>query len=181
MLPQEPAVGGIVTTYAAANDYCKIFEEEMHSLYLLAFLLTADRDKAERCFVAGLEECVDRIGACSEGPRSWARRSIVQRAIRMVRPAPEEGANEFFVSAGRASSGTSNPFEVIVSLCAFERFVFVMSVLEGKSDEDCQSLLRCSRQEIVMARKAALSLLVAANSGYAQSHEAIHIWPGLLN
>jgi hypothetical protein len=181
MLRQEPAVNEIVTTYTAASDYCKIFEEEMHSLYLLAFLLTADKDKAERCFVGGLEECVERIGACLEGPRSWARRSIVKRAIGMVRPVPEEGASEFFVSAGRASSGTSNPFEVIVSLCAFERFVFVMSILERKSDEDCQSLLKCSRQDIVMARKAALRLLVEGNAGYGQSYEAINIWPGLLN
>lgn len=39
------------------------------------------------------------------------------------------------------------------SLRAFERFVCIMSVFEALSDEDCQSLLRCSRQEIVMAEK----------------------------
>jgi hypothetical protein len=181
MFAQISAVNKQVATYVAATDYCKIFDEDMHSLYLLAFLLTADEDKAEKCFVGGLEACVEEVGVCLEDPRSSARRSIAKHAIQMISPAPVEGANDFFVSSMTASWGTRDPFAVIVSLCAFERFVFVMSILEGQSDEDCQSLLRCSRHDVVMARKGALRLLVATNSAQGFAQEAAYIWPGLLN
>jgi hypothetical protein len=33
--------------YATAEDFCKLFAEEMTSLYLLVFLLTASHEKAE--------------------------------------------------------------------------------------------------------------------------------------
>jgi hypothetical protein len=35
------------TTYATSTDCWNILTDEMHSLYLLSFLLTADLDKAE--------------------------------------------------------------------------------------------------------------------------------------
>lgn len=181
MLAQVLAVEERVGTYATAADYCKIFAEEMDSLYLLAFLLTADKDKAEQCFVGGLGDCVERIGVFMEWARSSARLAIVKHAIRMIRPAAEEGKG-FFVSAQwPTTSGTSNPFAVIVSLCAFERFVFVMSVLEGQSVEECQSLLRCSRQEVVMAREVAVRLLAAANPGWEHTQTGKYTWPGLSN
>ena len=168
-----------VTTGATATDYCKIFDEQMRSLYLLAFLLTADRDKAEQCFVGGLEECAKGSGACMEGD-SWARRAIIRRAIQMIGPAQERGASGLFSDAPVALA-SNNPFAVIVSLCAFERFVLVMSVLEGQPDEDCESLLGCSRHEVVIARKIALRLFAAANPGYERGQGETYIWSGLLN
>src|SRR6266567_9462387 len=158
-----------VARYAATTDYCKIFAEEMQSLYLLAFLLTADKEKAEKCFVGGLGECIERIGLLMDEGRSWARRVIVKHAIWMIRPVPEDGAEGFVISTqSPAIVGTSNRSAAIISLCAFDRFVFVMSVLERQSDEDCTSLLRCSRQEIVMAREVALRLIAAVNPGWEQ-------------
>jgi hypothetical protein len=59
---------GVVTRYAAVTDFREIFTEEMHSLYLLSFLLTADKDKAEQCFILGLGECLEGIGGFME----WA-------------------------------------------------------------------------------------------------------------
>jgi hypothetical protein len=44
--------------YATADDFRRIFDENMNSLYLLAFLLTADHGRAEQCFVSGLEDAV---------------------------------------------------------------------------------------------------------------------------
>ena len=44
--------------YASCEDFRRIFEKDLHGLYQLAFLLTGDHQKAERCFVAGLEDCV---------------------------------------------------------------------------------------------------------------------------
>jgi hypothetical protein len=45
------------TSYPTVTDFFKTFNEEMHSLYLLAFLLTADHDKAEQCLVSAMGEC----------------------------------------------------------------------------------------------------------------------------
>jgi hypothetical protein len=41
------------TPYATSADFGQIFHDEMEGLYLLSFLLTADREKAEQCFVSG--------------------------------------------------------------------------------------------------------------------------------
>jgi hypothetical protein len=132
-----------------------MFSEEMDSLYFTAFLLTADKGIAEQCFVSSLGECVDRFSALLDRAWSWARSAIVKNAIGIIRPVPEE--DTYAVNATLpAIKGVSNPFAFIVSLPAFERFVFVLSILEGQSDEHCQSLLSCSRQEVVMARKTAL-------------------------
>lgn len=174
-------VGETAPRYATATDYYRIFVEEMDSLNLLAFLLTADKDMVEQCVVGGLGECVGRIGVFMERARSWARRAIVKDAIRKIRPAPEKCANEHFGGAkAPATEGASNPFAFIATLRAFERFVFVMSVLERQPDEDCQSLLGCSRQEVVMARKAAMKLFAAANCRFEFDHEDFFIWPRLL-
>jgi hypothetical protein len=154
----------------------------MDSLYWLAFLLTADHNKAEQCFVGGLGECVDQSHVSTERARSWARRAIVEDAVRIIRPVPEKSANGCFADTkSQGPVGTSNPFTFIVSLRAFERFVFVMSVLEGQSDEDCQSLLRCTRQELVTARKTALRLFVEVDHGPERRQETISIWPRLMN
>jgi hypothetical protein len=182
MSAQVQILGETAPRYATATDYYRIFVEETDSLYLLAFLLTADKDMAEQSVVGGLGECVERIGVFMERARSWARRSIVKDAIRKVRPAPREGANEFFGSADtREIVVASNPLAFLASLRAFERFVFVMSVLERQPDEDCQSLLSCSRQEIVMARKAAMKLFVAATLRFELDHEGLLIWPRIMN
>ena len=52
----------------------------------------------------------------------------------------------------------------ILSLGTFERFVFVMSVLEHYSDQDCSILLACSRRDVVLARaRAAEHIALFAN------------------
>ena len=55
----------------------------MHSL---SFLVTADQTKAEECFVSGLEDCVEGTYVFRDWARSWARRKIIQNAIRMLAP-----------------------------------------------------------------------------------------------
>src|SRR5882757_818207 len=117
MAAQVQIVGETAARYATATDYYRIFVEEMDSLYLLALLLTADKDMAEQAVIGGLGECVERIGVCLERARSWARRAIVKDAIRKIRPVPQKGANEFFGSPKTPDNvGTSDPFAFIASL-----------------------------------------------------------------
>src|SRR5215831_17225086 len=75
--------------YATCADFCRIFAEDMKNLYLLALVLTADSEKAEQCFVSGLDDCTTGNQVFREWARSWARRVVIKRAIRMIAPQPE--------------------------------------------------------------------------------------------
>ena len=146
-----------------------ILAEEMNSLYLFSFLLTADNEIAQHCYVSGLGECVEGISVFMDWARSWARRTILKHAIRMIMPAPEHMDNLSPISLkGAATSGKNNLFAAIVGLSAFERFVFVMSVLEKQSDEDCSMLLGCSRRDIMIARELAFKRLADTDDAYDQ-------------
>jgi hypothetical protein len=146
-----------------------ILTQEMHSLYLFSFLLTADNDIAEQCYVCGLGECVEGIGVFMDWVRSWARQTILKHAIRMIMPAPEHMDNLSSISLkGATTSGKNNLFAAIVGLSAFERFVFVMSVLEKQSDEDCSMLLGCSRRDVMIARELAFKRLADTDDTYDQ-------------
>ncbi len=145
------------TPYPTVADFLRTFNEEMHSLYLLSFLLTADHDKAEQCLVAAMGECVEGSGVFMDWARSWIRAAVLKYAIQMIKPAPEHADYVSFISLKRSATPPgNNPFAAILLLDAFERFVFVMSILEGQSDEECAILLRCSRRDVMMARLLAL-------------------------
>ena len=81
------------TPYASSDDFCRIFNQEMDGFYLLSFLLTADREKAEQCFVSGLEDSMKGNPVFKEWARSWARRAVIQNAVRAVNPRPAETAD----------------------------------------------------------------------------------------
>jgi hypothetical protein len=142
------------TPYATLTDFVNTFNEEMHSLYLLAFLLTADHDKAEQCLVSAMGECAEGIGVFTEWARSWSRRAVLKSAIQMIIPAPEHADNVSLrnLKASGTPVESHDPFAPILLLGSFERFVFVMSTLEGQSDDECAVLLRCSRRDVLIAR-----------------------------
>jgi hypothetical protein len=145
------------TPYPTVTDFLRSFNEEMHSLYLLSFLLTADYDKAEKCLVSAMGECAEGIGVFRDWARSCTRGAVLRQAIQMIMPAPEHADCVPLISLERSATPAENhPFEAILLLDAFERFVFVVSVLEGQSDEQCAILLGCSRRDVMMARVLAL-------------------------
>lgn len=141
-------------THAAARDFCRIFEQEMNGLYLLSFLLTADKDLAEECFVGGLQDSAGNPRVFREWAHSWARRMVIQNAIQIIRPEADESR---MPSRGEDDNITMSPeLSAVVGLPAFERCVFVMSMLERYSDRDCAHLLDCTRSEVSAARRRAL-------------------------
>jgi hypothetical protein len=174
MLEPMHSVEETATFNAAKPDIGKVLAEEMNSLYLLSLLLTADNDKAQQCVVSSMGEFVEGIGVFTEWARLWARRTILKNATQMIMPAPEHGDHLSFVSLKKPSiSGKSRLFAAVLALRAFERFVFVMSVLEGQSDEDCTTLLRCSRRDVMIARTLALKRLANTDADYAQADELL--------
>jgi hypothetical protein len=150
MLEPTHSVRDTGTSYASVI-------EEMQSMYLLSFLLTADHDKAEQCLVSTIGEGPEGIGVFMDWTRLWARRAVIEHAIDLIVPAPEHADDVSRVSLTEPARWTDKiPFAAILLLDAFERFVFVMSILEGESDEECAILLRCSRRDVMMARVLAL-------------------------
>ena len=145
------------TLYPTVADFLRSFNEEMHSLYLLSFLLTADLDKAERCMVSAMGDGMEAIGLSMDWARSWTRTAVLKRAIQMIKPEPVHTDYVSFLSLKKsAAPADNNPFGGILLLDAFERFVFVMGILEGQSDEECAILLRCSRRDVMVARVLAV-------------------------
>jgi DNA-directed RNA polymerase specialized sigma24 family protein len=141
--------------YATRADFCRIFEKEMNRLYLLSLLLTGDEAIAERCFVGGLQIAQEGNPVFKEWAEVWAARMIILNAIRMVRPRLTDAAEPFGRVAERAATERADMAE-IVNLPVFERFVFVMSVLEDYSEHECALHLGCTRAEVRAARTRAL-------------------------
>jgi DNA-directed RNA polymerase specialized sigma24 family protein len=143
--------------YATSADFCRIFMRDMNRLYLLSFLLTGDQAMAEKCFVRGLDDSSKGNPVFKKWVESWARRTIIRNAIQMIRPGPADGVASNSASE-RSDGDATEPAEIlaVVELLSFERFVFVMSVLERYSDQECSLLLGCTRGEVTAARTRAL-------------------------
>lgn len=163
----------VQSLYATHSDFCRIFKEDMSGLHLLALLLTADSAAAEQCFVAGFEDSVISNRVFKQWAHSWSKRAIIKNAIRMVRPLPsatKDSTNFRHVEAGPTISAS---LAAVFRLQPFERFVLVMSVLEGYSSQDCASLLNCTRQEVIASRNLALQQLAKADANLETTPKAV--------
>ena len=143
------------TTYATAADFCRIFKEDMQSLYSLSLMLAAAPDKAEQLFVAGLDDAAG-TPVFKEWARAWARRTIVKNAVRLIAPEVDHAnvSNAPVSMDAAIMSLPELPAEIhaVLGLGAFERFAFILSALEGYSDQDSALLLGCTRQALIAAR-----------------------------
>src|SRR5205807_6461294 len=91
--------------------------------------------------------------------RAWSIRTIVKRAIGMMQPLAKESSSTLTSSGLQAGSSAAEIIATITHRPIFERFVFVLSVLEGYTDRDCAGLLKCPAAAIVAARVRALQHL----------------------
>jgi hypothetical protein len=151
--------------YTTASDFRQLFIEGMRGLYALSLFLTADSEQAERCFVAGLDDCINGNPVFRDWAYAWSRRSIIMNAIRAVF---SPGGANLPASTALAPSDwnlVDGPLAAVIQLQPLERFVFVMSLLEGYSDHECSVLLNKSRREIVSTRTLALEHL--AEQGFS--------------
>jgi hypothetical protein len=157
---KKHAVGSTSSSeYILPSNFCEVFEAAMPGLYLLALLLTGDQEKAETCFVAGLEDCAAGNPVFKEWAQSWAKRTIIKRAIGTMSPV---------VGREQRNPSNHNPSETeqkgvgysaIMRLAPFERFVFVITVLERYSDQESSLLLDCTRKDVADARIRAIQQL----------------------
>lgn len=153
------------TEYASCKDFQQIFNEDMVGLHRLAFLLTADHAEAEHCFVAGLEDSIHGNPVFRQWARAWSKRAIIQSAIKAVAPAPtRHGAIPEAAEQWKSGNDVESIAAVVASWEPFERFVFVMAVLEGYGLRECAALLACPVQDVIRAKSFAMQRL-AGQSG----------------
>ena len=161
MLRTSPTYGERAPAFATSSDFCRVFATDSENMHLLSFLLTADHTKADECFVSGLENCDKANGVFRDWARSWARRTIVRTAVHMLRPRRNQSTGttapgDPVICESARSPEAEGAIGSIIGFEDFERFIFVMSVLEGYSDQDCSVLLDCSRQDVRETRVRAL-------------------------
>ena len=148
--------------FATCEDFRKVFNEDMESLYVLSFLLTGNQDEAEQCFLEGLDACVNGISVFREWAAVWARRIIIRHALRMTaaRPGFLRWAPSLVESAAEGVTSKISlqriTFTRVLALEDFERSVFVLSILEGYSTQTCALLLAVSQKEALEACARAL-------------------------
>jgi hypothetical protein len=166
------SVAGWVQRYMTSKDVCELFTEEIHSLHLLSFLLTTDQAKAKECLIAVLGDGDQEIRDFLDWVSFSARSAILRHAIRMIQPNALGMAYQSSTTLNRPSpSDRNNPFAAIAYLGTFERFVFVISVLERRPDDECATLLGCTRREVVIGRELAQRILETSGFEFGQTEE----------
>jgi DNA-directed RNA polymerase specialized sigma24 family protein len=153
--------------YATRADFYEVVKKHMGSLYLLAFLLTANHVDAERCVGAAIEDTLDKNYVLKDWTRSWTKRSLIKNAIRIVSPesaTQSENRDLWFDQKEPGPQGVINP---VTRLTPFERFVFILVILEGYSIRECSVLLGCAVERVVNARIDAVRRLPLLNRPFA--------------
>ena len=169
MLELEPRQEKSQLAYAMRTDFCRIFHNQMKSLYLLAFLLTINHAQAEECFMAALADVLEESSVPREFVIARSRRAIITNAIRLTAPASSQADETSDLWNGTEEDLSATYLaNLLKQLRPLERFVFVLSVLEGYRDMDCAMLLGCGRGDVMQARVRAL-----AHTGLPTSSRAL--------
>ena len=144
--------------YATADDFRRIFETNTDRLYMLSFMLTANQALAEKCFVQGLQDARNGNPVFRDWAESWSRRTVIMNAIRALRPSPEAPSDPGPADAAPFLADFPQ-LRSLLALPTFDRFVYVVTVLEGYSDRECALLFGRTREAVVSARVRALRIL----------------------
>jgi hypothetical protein len=169
--------GNCEKRYATREEFLKIFDEDMNGLCQLSFLLTGDHQKGERCFVAGIEDCVKENRVFREWARAWTKRVIVEKAIRELHPRRNHSNSSTVLptvfSRNQQPSGPIGHFDLgaVSGLSDFERFVFVLCVLERYREHECALVLGCSASEVREARTQAIEELAKSYPSSSNRYE----------
>jgi len=155
--------------YATDEDFLRVFDEDLNPLYQLSLLLTGDHQKGETCFVAGIGRCANETHVFRQWARTWTKRVIVESAIRQVQPRLSSNSSSLrsVFSHDQQSSSPSRHFDAdaVLGLADFERFVFVMRVLERYRESECALLLGCSASQVREACTHAIQALASIGQG----------------
>jgi DNA-directed RNA polymerase specialized sigma24 family protein len=147
--------------YARKEEFVSVFESERLGLQRLALLLTANSEAAKRCLIRAFRECVASRSVSKEWVLSWTRRMVIRNAISLVMGlggqsfvnTNDDADNGLIAFFPDDSLGAIAESKSILGLPEFDRFVFVICVLERYSMHDCALLLGRSPRDINEARQ----------------------------
>ena len=143
--------------YATCADFCRVFNDNVDRLYLLSRLLTGTHEMGERCFLSAFENCLGAKTVFREWAQSWAKRTTIKTAIRLVFGSEVPAGNHFKAElVPDRVTGVDDLVAVVSNFEPFDRFVYVLSVLERITVHECALLLDCSVHEIMDARARVL-------------------------
>lgn len=147
--------------YARKEEFVSVFECERLGLQRLALLFTANSETAKRCLIRAFRECVSSGSVSKEWVLSWTRRMVIRNAISLVMSpggqsfvnTNDDADNGLIAFSPDDSLGAIAESASILDLPEFDRFVFVICVLERYSMHDCALLLGRSPRDISEARQ----------------------------
>jgi hypothetical protein len=157
--------GEVVQGKATPVEYWELISAEMNTLYLLSFMLTADKEKAEQCLDQTLDDFVEGHEDFVDWARTRGRDAALKHASGLMKPGAEATQVEMDFRDGLPCPDGSHMFGAIASLPTFERFVFVMTRIYGQSDTECARHFVTTRREVSIARELTELILAAASDG----------------
>ena len=150
--------------YATVDDMQKFFVAAMNDLFCLAFLLTADADRAEDCIFRSIHECMKNTRVLREKMLAWVRNSVIRNGIAIVTELELDSPQDTQINSipltpesSQACVGTMDCSAGILQLSSFDRLVYVICIIEHYTSRHCALLLRRSREEVREARARALA------------------------
>ena len=144
--------------YASKEEFVSVFEREKPGLQRLALSLTVNSGTAKRCLIRAFRECIASSSVSKEWVHCWTRRLVIRNAINLVMGPegvnPNNDADNGLIdfSLGDSRGACAMP-EAIFNFPKFERFVFIICVLERYSILDCALLLGKSPRDVFEARQ----------------------------
>ena len=164
VLSNDPTRLSSGNEYATVDDFRELFASDMVDLFRLAFLLTADAEKAEHCLLLTMQECMTTGSVFKWWLPVWTTNALMRNGIRIVTGSPicpprKISQDGTLSSTSRLKKGaTHRPGEsaVILQLSDFDRLVYVISFVEHYPTRDCATLLGRPPQEVVDARNRAV-------------------------
>lgn len=150
--------------YATEDDVQKFFVAAMNDLFCLAFLLTANADRAEDCIVRSIRECMKNTCILRENLLAWIRNSVIRNGIAIVTEFELDWPHDTQIDSTplipvspQACVGTMDCSAGILELSSFDRLVYVICIIELYTSRHCALLLSRSREEVREARTRALA------------------------
>jgi hypothetical protein len=154
---EKREIANLRADYATPADFCKVLESDMKSLYLLAFLLTANHKHAEQCFASTVDAALQEQAVFKAWARSWVKRSLIKNAIQIAfRASGRDTGKRDLWSLEQQGMPVDGGIDGVTRLAPLDRFIFVMSVLERYTIWECSLLLGCDMKKVIQVRTRAL-------------------------
>ena len=154
--------------YANREDFCRAFEANLKPFYLLTFLLTSNHKDAEHCVGAIIDQSFAENCVFKAWVVSWIKRCLIRKAIQVVFSRTGSNEHRDLWWEERGEPELRKVVDAVVGLDAMDRFVYVMSILEGYSNKECSLLLDSTMDNVARLRGRASRTISVSDPFHAE-------------